>query len=117
VATLTLAETADLALETIGIKAVGQSATTEDRATGEAAVTRVHAMLRAEELAPFATSDVPEWAQEALIHLAALSMCTNYGITGARKAEVEKMAAKGRVDMATQASGANAQGPIRTRYY
>lgn len=101
-ATMTKAEIAARALEALGVKAASQSTNALDGARAEEAVDAVHARLRKEGLAPFATSAVPEWAQSQLINIVAMDLVPAFGVGGLRLQLVASAAQQGRADLVSQ---------------
>lgn len=116
-ADLTRAEVADRALEAIGVKAAGQDSSAEDANRAMESFDTVHARLRKEGLAPFATSAVPDWAQSSLIHLTALDLSAAFGITGARMQTVQALASTGYRELAKQVAGFRQPIPITAEYF
>lgn len=116
-ANLTRDEVANRALEALGVKAAGQDSSAEDLNRAGESVDGIYNMLRKEQLAPFAVSAVPEWAQSALIHLSALDLVATFGTTASRLETIRTLASKGRSDLATQVASTRAPIPIRAEYF
>ena len=116
-ANLSSTEIADRALEALGVKAATQDATAEDAARALESVTTVYSQLHKEGVAPFAISAVPDWAQSALIHLAALDLVPTFNSPDSRVTKIQAMAMKGRIDLATQTASVRAPLPITSDYF
>lgn len=116
-ATLTRAEVAERALQALGVLAAGQDAVAEDTNRAGEAVDYVHALLRKEGLAPWATSAVPEWAQSAFIHLVAVELVPTFGVSGERLQSLMALADKGRKDLCIQMFGERHQLPVKAYYF
>lgn len=99
-ATMTAAEIRDMALEHIGVKAAGQSASAEDASLTEKVITAVVSRFARDGLITFAESAVPEWAQLALRDLVAFEISPSFGVP---KNYDEERAAK--ATLAAQTSG------------
>lgn len=116
-ATLTRINIADRALEVLGVKAAGVSAVAED---GNAALEKtdaVYARLRAEGLAPFALSAVPEYAQTQVIHLVASDLAPMFGVSGERLQSLGINEMKARRELATQVAVGRAPTPIKPEWF
>jgi hypothetical protein len=116
-ATLTREEVAERALRATGALAAGQSPSAEDSDRAAEALDSVYAMLRKKPGLPFATSEIPEWAQPALINLTALELCAEWGIGGARLQIISDLATKGRDDLNTQMAAMRHPVPTRVDYF
>jgi len=79
VANLTKSELADRVLEYLGVKPAGQAASVQDSSRVQELVDSAHSRLRAEGLAPFAVSAIPEWAQVPLRDFVAVDAAPMFG--------------------------------------
>lgn len=116
-ANLTRQQITDRALETLGIKAAGQSALAEDGNRGLEAFDAVYYRLRKEGLSPFATSAVPEWAQTQLINLIAWELAPGFGVSAGRSQLLAEAAQRATRDLERQVAGFRHPIPIKTDYY
>jgi hypothetical protein len=114
---MTQAEVAQRALQAIGIAPAGDSPSAEDSNRASEVVAAVYAMLRKERLINFAISAVPEWAQQALIHLTGLELCAEFGIGGERLQNVSLLAQKGRSDLSIQMMAMRQPAPTKVDYF
>lgn len=115
-ADLTRAEMADRALEAIGAKAAGQSASAEDANRAMEAYDVVYYSLRKDQMAPFSLSAVPEWAQGPIINLVGRELAATFGIAGTRLALILELADQGYLSLARQMSGPR-MAVVRTDYF
>ena len=78
-ATLTKAELRARVLQHLGIVGVGHSASAADAALVDEAIDAAHARLRKFGLVPFATSAIPEYAQQQLRDYVAGEVSLSFG--------------------------------------
>lgn len=116
-ATLTRIQIADRALEALGVKAAGVSAIAEDANFAREKVDAVHARLRKEGLAPYATSAIPEWAQTAFIDLVASDMAATFGVSGIRLQALGINQADARRELARQVAALKQPIPIASEAF
>jgi hypothetical protein len=103
-ATMTKSEIADLVLESLGVKAFGQNATTEDSTLVQKAIDTAHDQLRKRRVAPYELSAVPEWAQIPLRDYVSADLVTVYGISGERMQLLLSSKLRALSEMAMQAA-------------
>lgn len=116
-ASLTRANIVARALEALGVKAAGQAASAEDSAKAGEAVDETHSQLIQNGLAPFAISAVPDWAQSALIHIAAEKLIPSFGVVGEARANVLLAAQRGRSELIDQLAEPHSQTPTQAEYF
>ena len=104
-ATLTKVEIAASVLEALGVKAAGQSASSEDEEAAENAVSSAYYRLRYESKAPYDIDSVPEWAWTPLRDYVARDLINNFGISGERLQGILAAAARADRDIAVQTAG------------
>lgn len=120
-ATLTKSAMADRVLEHLGIKAQGQSSSSEDNDRVQEALDSAHDELRFHNMAPFELSAVPEWAQPALRDYVAADVAPLFGVPLARvfgaqaSKEGVQMTAKKR--LGRQVSGRRHPVPVQVDYF
>lgn len=112
-ATKTRAEMINWVLEHLGVKAATATVTAEDSTAAGRVIDSVHARLRREGLAPFATSAFPEWAQQPFVDIVAPELAGTYLIGGERLQRLEIGREHGRREIARQV--ASMKHPIRTK--
>lgn len=80
-ATWTKAELAQKVLEYVGVVPAGQSASSEDSTLAEGVIDSVHAQLDSHDHSkvPFATSAIPEWAQQPMVKYVAVEVGPYFG--------------------------------------
>lgn len=116
-ANLTLADVADRSLEILGVKPLSQASTATDAARAREKLTSIHSMLRKEGLVNFASSAIPDWAQDALAHMTADKLLPLYGV-GPERAQLIKIAAvEGRRDLAAQMHAKKQPTRARVKFY
>lgn len=99
------------------MKAAGQSVSAEDTNNATAAFDSLYAKLQQVGLAPFASTAVPEWAQDELAVLIAKRLLPDYGVGGDRAALIVGMAKEARRELATQTSGHRQETEIESDYF
>jgi hypothetical protein len=107
----------DWALEVLGVKPAGQSASAEDADLVGRYFDAAYSSLRKLGLVPFATTAVPEWAQPSLAAIVAADLTNQYGITGERLADLKSSAAKGRRDLTEQCANGVEQTPVVPNWF
>ena len=108
-ANLTKAQLANRVLERLGVKPASQAALAVDALLVQEKVDAAHAELEKEGLAPFATSAIPEWAQEGLEEYVAASVSEYFGRPTNKP--LAQRAARSR--LATQIAGFNHNVPTQ----
>lgn len=93
------------ALELVGAKPGGQSASSEDVNLAGDVVDSVFDQLRYEGLADFAISSIPEYAQRPLSKIVACELASDFDVSQAKYARLEVQKASGRRELETQAEG------------
>jgi hypothetical protein len=106
-----------MVLQRLAITGAGASATAEDSTLVGEVVDSLHSRLRKEGLAPFAMSDVPEWAQVPFADIAAGELLSPYRIGGEAAAIIRGDAQKGRMELARQVAGYRHNIPIRVPFF
>lgn len=116
-ANVTRAELIDRVLEVLGVKAAEQAANASDaKAVGEV-VDSLHARLRGEDLVPFETTAIPEWAQIPFRDLVAYEAHSLFGITGAQQQTIAQLARRGREEMVKARLGGRLPLPSQGYFY
>jgi len=116
-ATLTLSQEADLALEVMGVKAVTQNSSSADNAAAQKAVNAVYLSERRNGLCPFASTAFPEWAQYPVAYMAAVLLSGTYGISGDSLQKIMALAAGGRGQLVEQMRGKIHPVPVKMEYF
>lgn len=112
-ANLTKAQLRNRVLQHLGVLAAGQSATAEDADLVDEAIDAAWAKLRKFGLMPFATSAIPEWAQQGLRDYVAAEVSPSFGIQGDH--ETAKLLAER--ELGKQVAGYRHPIQIRTDYF
>jgi hypothetical protein len=113
-ATWTQTELTNRTLEVLGIKALGQAATSEDFDRTYESITALYNELRRDGLAPFDLSTIPEWAQVPFRDIAAADSASFYGMSSG---EYEAKSAMAKSRLYRQTAGDAHDIPIPARYF
>lgn len=116
-ATKLRAEMITMLLEHIGVKAAGQSARAEDEATAGVIVDSVYARLRKLNLANYATSAFPEWAQMPFIEVAAAECGSPFRLPSELMMKLDADREHGYRELYIQMQGRHHRAPTVARYY
>jgi len=116
-ATWTKAKLASRILEALGVVGESQTATAEQSARTQEVIDSVYDRLRPSGLVPFATSAVPEWAQQGFLKVIAADVAPRFGYAGARLAERVQLARVGKTELAEGVAGNAPPIPIKSDFY
>ncbi len=117
-ADITKADLRQRVLERLCVTAAGATPATADQTLVDEYIDATHAGLRApKNLVPFVTSAIPEWAQIPLCQIVAFNVSPEYGITGLRKAELEKEAKEAKLELSRQIAGMKHKRRVRQEYF
>lgn len=111
------AELIDFVLETLGIKAAGDSATAEDSASATIVIESLHDRLTGDGLVAFELSAIPKWATVPLATMAAYELGPVFGITGERLQDLASRYNGARDELARQTAAKKPPLPVRTNCY
>ena len=103
-ATIAKAALRNRVLEHLGVVAAGATPATADQTLVEEEIDASWQRLRKFGLVPFATSAVPEWAQQQLCDYVAYYCAPKYGVSGQRLLEMRARAKEAEFDLARQVS-------------
>ena len=105
-------------LERLSVIAAGATPADADQALVEGYIDATHSGLRApKNLVPFTLDDIPEWAQIPLCSIVAFNVTPEYGVTGLRKAELEKESKEGKLELSRQVAGRKHKRRVRQEYF
>ena len=116
-ATMSKSEVADLTLENLGVKPIGQSAASEDSTLAQKVLDTIHDQLQKRRLAPFEMTAVPEYAQIPLRDLASAELAGSYGLAGERLSLIVQNRQRALAELAAQVSTGVRLPQSKTRYF
>lgn len=103
-------------LERLGVLAAGETAATVDQTYVEEVIDAAHEELRKKQLAPFATSAIPSWAQLGLTRWVVAECGPAYGKPWTED-EVERRKTLAERSLATQVSGFHHDITVPGKFY
>lgn len=112
-ATWTKSQLANRALELVGVKALGQQASSQDKALAEGVVDSKFEQLKYKGKVFYSVEAVPEHAQHPLAKVMAYEMANDFGVSSESFARLKEGYREGYKELCDQAEGRDQDAPTK----